>query len=53
MALYSVDISVVGYSPDSNDVSTETEYYPLLRAVTKQRLIKTLQAGEHLACSDL
>jgi hypothetical protein len=36
----------VGYSPDSIDVSTEAEEYPLLRAVTKQRLVKTLKAGE-------
>jgi hypothetical protein len=31
----SVDSSVVGYSPDSNDVSTEAEEPPLLGAVTK------------------
>jgi hypothetical protein len=37
---------IVGYSPDSNDVSTEVEESPLLRAATKQRLTKTLQAGE-------
>jgi hypothetical protein len=43
----------VGYSPDSNDVSREAEETPLLRAVNKQRLVKTLQAGEDLACSDL
>jgi hypothetical protein len=43
----------VAYSPDSNDVSTEAEESPLLRAVTKQRLVKTLQAGEDVACSDL
>jgi hypothetical protein len=43
----------VGYSPDSNDVSTEAEGSRFLRAVTKQRLVKTLQAGEDLACSDL
>jgi hypothetical protein len=49
----SVDSSVVGYSPDSNDVSTEAEDSPLLRTVTKQRLMKTLQAGEDLTCSDL
>jgi hypothetical protein len=45
--------SVVGYSPDNNDMSTEAEESPLLRAVTKQRLVKTLQAVEGLACSDL
>jgi hypothetical protein len=43
----------VGYSLDSNDVDTEVEKSPLLRAVTKQRLVKTLQAEEDLACSDL
>jgi hypothetical protein len=49
----SVESSVVGYSPDSNDVITEAEEFSLLRALTKQRLVKTLQAGEDLACSDL
>jgi hypothetical protein len=49
----SVNCSVVGYSPDSNDMSTEAKESPLLRAVTKQWLLKTLQAGEDLACSDL
>jgi hypothetical protein len=34
------------YSPDSNDVSTEVEEFPLLKAVAKQRLVKTLEAGE-------
>jgi hypothetical protein len=32
--------SVVGYSPDSNDVSTETEEFPLLISVTGKRLVK-------------
>jgi hypothetical protein len=49
----SVDSSVVASSPDSNDVNSEAEESPLFRAVTKQRLVKTLQAGEDLACSDL
>jgi hypothetical protein len=40
-------------SPDSNDVSIEAEESPSLGAVTKQRLVKTLHAGEDLACSDL
>jgi hypothetical protein len=35
------ECSVVGYSPDSNGVSTVAEESPLLRAVTKQRLGKT------------
>jgi hypothetical protein len=43
----------VGYSPDSNDLSTEAEESLLLRAVAKQGLMKTLQDGEDLACSDL
>jgi hypothetical protein len=43
----------VGYSPDSNNVSTEAEESPLLRVVTKQCLVKTLQDGEDLACSNL
>jgi hypothetical protein len=34
---------VVGYSPDSNDISTEAEESPLFRAVTKQRLGKTIK----------
>jgi hypothetical protein len=36
----------VGYSLDSNDMSTRAEESPLLRAVTKHQLVKTLQAGE-------
>jgi hypothetical protein len=43
----------VGYWPDSNDLSTEAEESPLLRAVAKQRLVKTLQAGEDLTGHDL
>jgi hypothetical protein len=43
----------VRYSSDSNDVNTEAEKSALLRAVTKERLVKTLPAGEDLACSDL
>jgi hypothetical protein len=30
----------VGYSPNSGDVSTEAEEYPLLRCVTRKRLEK-------------
>jgi hypothetical protein len=48
-----LDSSVVGYSPNTNEVNTESEESPLLRDVTKQRLVKTLQVGEDLACSDL
>jgi hypothetical protein len=36
----SVDSSVVGYSPDRNDVSTEAEESSFLAAVIKQRLVK-------------
>jgi hypothetical protein len=32
--------SVMGYSTDSNDVSTEAEESPLLRSVTGKRLVK-------------
>jgi hypothetical protein len=42
----SADSSVVGYSPESNDVSTEAEESLLLRSVTRKRLAKTLRAGE-------
>jgi hypothetical protein len=49
----SVYSTVVGYSSVSNDLSTVAEEFPLLGDVTKQRLMKTLQAGEDLACSDL
>jgi hypothetical protein len=31
---------VAGYLPDSNDVSTEAEESPLLRFVTRKRLMK-------------
>lgn len=34
-------------------MTTKAEESPLLSFVTKQRLVKTLQAGEDLACSDL
>jgi hypothetical protein len=47
--------SVVGYSPDSNDVSTDAEESPLLRAVARERMFKTQQAGKRLSacCGDL
>jgi hypothetical protein len=32
--------SVAEYSPDSTDVSTETEESPLLRSVTGKRLVE-------------
>jgi hypothetical protein len=32
--------SVVGYSPDSNDVNTEAEESPLLKSVARKRLVK-------------
>jgi hypothetical protein len=33
------------------DLSPEAEKYPLLEAVTRQIQVKTLRAGEDLACS--
>jgi hypothetical protein len=41
--------SVVGYSPDSNDMSTEAEKSPLLRAVIKQRLRKSIKGWRRLS----
>jgi hypothetical protein len=41
--------SVVGYSPDSNDVSTEAKESPLLGTVTRKRLVKA--DWEDLACA--
>jgi hypothetical protein len=32
--------TVVGYSPDSNDVSSEAVQSPLLKSVTRKRLVK-------------
>jgi hypothetical protein len=49
----SFDSSVVRYSPDSSYVSIEAEECPLLEAVTRKQPVKTLQAGDDLACSDL
>jgi hypothetical protein len=48
----SLDSPVVGYPPPRNDVGIEAEESPLLTAVTKQRLVKTLQTEEYLVCSD-
>jgi hypothetical protein len=45
--------SVVGYSPDSNYLSTKAEEFPLLEAVAREQLMKTQHAGEDLGCSDL
>jgi hypothetical protein len=44
---------MAGYSPNSKDMSTEAEESPLLEAVAREWLVKTQQAGEDLACSDL
>jgi hypothetical protein len=41
-------LTVAGYSPDSNDVSTEAEESQLLRPVTGKRLMKA--EWEDLAC---
>jgi hypothetical protein len=42
-------VQLLGYSPDSNGVNTEAEESSLLRDVTKQRLLETLQTREDLA----
>jgi hypothetical protein len=47
------ELRVVEYSADSNDVSTEAEGSPVMRAVTKQRIAQTLQDGEYVACNVL
>jgi hypothetical protein len=38
-----INSSVVGYSPENNDGSTEAENSPLLKAVIRERLVKTQQ----------
>jgi hypothetical protein len=38
-----VESSVVGYSPYSNYVSTEAEESPLLRCVSRKRLVNTAE----------
>jgi hypothetical protein len=43
----------VGYTPESTVVTSVAEDSLLLGAVTKQRLVKTLQAREDLACSNV
>jgi hypothetical protein len=40
------ELKVAGYSPDSNDVSTEVEKSSFLEAVTRKHL-KTLQRNSH------
>jgi hypothetical protein len=40
--------TIMEYSPDSNDVSTEAEESPLLRSVNGNRLVKADREG--LAC---
>jgi hypothetical protein len=37
--------------PAGNGVSVKAEQSPLLESVTCKRLVKTLQAGIHLACA--
>jgi hypothetical protein len=39
--------SVAGYSPDSNDVSTEAAELSLLGSVTRKRLLEILQKNSH------
>jgi hypothetical protein len=42
--------SVARLWPVGNGVRAEAEESPLLEAVTRKRLVKTLQAGKDLAC---
>jgi hypothetical protein len=37
--------------PFRKDLSAEAEEQPLLEAVTRKRLVQTLQAGKDLACA--
>jgi hypothetical protein len=43
--------SVGRESPSREDLSSEAEESPLLEAVTRERLVKTQQAGKDLACA--
>jgi hypothetical protein len=43
--------SFAGYSPDSNNASTEAGESSLLRSVARKRLLKTQMAGKGLAGS--
>jgi hypothetical protein len=38
---------------DKRTWAREAEESPLLEAAAREQLLKTLQAGEHLACGDL
>jgi hypothetical protein len=45
-------IYIVGREPSlREDLSAEDEGFPLLGAVTRERLVKTQQAGKGLACA--
>jgi hypothetical protein len=44
MAASQLEQQCVGYSPDSNDVSTEAEECALLRSVTGKRLVEECAA---------
>jgi hypothetical protein len=46
-------ISVVRLRLAGNGVNIEAEESSLLETVARKSLVKTLQAGEELACSDL
>jgi hypothetical protein len=50
-----VDSSVVGYSPDSNNVRTKAEEFSLQEAVARERLTKTQQGQKRLSgcCGDM
>jgi hypothetical protein len=45
--------AVLYWNLEGSTWAREAEECPLLTSVTRKRLLKTLQAGEKLACSDL
>jgi hypothetical protein len=44
-----VELRVMGYSPESNDLSTEAGEFPMLEAVARERLMKTQQVGKRFS----
>jgi hypothetical protein len=42
LKVFALTIAVVGYSPDSNEVSTEDEEYPSVEVVARKRLLETV-----------
>jgi hypothetical protein len=47
----SEDLAVGRDSPFREELSTEAEEEPLLEAVNRKCLVKTLQAGKDIACA--